>query len=461
MGDLERLREKWLDLIKNQQISEAEKIYWEEMFPLIEKKFLEVTKINQDYDWLILPCGLEASYYILLIKAINPKNVYFIGTKEFKQSFLDKILEKTGLKASQYVIDTVEYEGMDVAEIYKEIRHHLDLFSGKKVVMDLTRGKRIMSAGAGIVGAFFGFDLVYIDEGWLDEIKRGMPGTEKLVMLKNPFDIFGDLEGQEAVDLFNNYNYGAAMFFFKKLREKIADPRRIEIEQLLAEVYLHWESFNFKAALNKLDIILRKMQQYNINIKKGNLEKNFEALKILNSSDITKPEELGDEFSLHLIIDLYVNAMRRAEKGRFEDSVSRLYRSLELISQYRLANYEIISSNPNLNKYEGEYKEITKQIYGVERELPVEIGVKDGHILLFLLKDYTWEGRSVEALKQFCGMLRVRDTSIIAHGLKLVGEKAFNNINSITKEFIEKICKNLNKDMQQLIIQHTFLKLDK
>jgi len=33
------------------------------------------------------------------------------------------------------------------------------------------------------------------------------------------------------------------------------------------------------------------------------------------------------------------------------------------------------------------YKEITKQLYNQERELPFEIGIKDGHILLFLLEE--------------------------------------------------------------------------
>jgi len=158
MGELESLREKWLELVRYVELDEALKLYWDKIFPLVEKRFLENIKISKEYDWRILPCGLEASYYILLINAIKPKNVYFIGTKEFKESFLSKILERTGLKPSQYVVDIVEYAGMDVSDVYAKIRNHLDLFSGKNIIMDLTRGKRIISVGAGIVGAFL--DLI-------------------------------------------------------------------------------------------------------------------------------------------------------------------------------------------------------------------------------------------------------------------------------------------------------------
>src|SRR3989344_4560732 len=342
MNEFERLRENWLELVKNTKTDEANSLYWEKLFPLIEKQFFENNELKGEYDWLILPVGLESSYYILLIKAIKPKNVYFLGTGEFKRDFLDKIIEKAGLKASRYIVDTLEYEEMDIADVYEKIRKHLDLFYNKKVILDLTRGKRIMSVGAGIVGAFFGFDLVYVDEEWIDEIKRGLPGTEKLVMVKNPFDVFGDLEGQEAREFFNHYNYGAAIFFYKKLREKVADPRKIEIEELLSEAYLHWNSFNFK-----ID---------------SQVHQNLNVLGILTSSDINKPENLSDEFNLHIIVDLYVNALRKAEDGMFEDSISRLYRVLELISQYRLRSYGIETSNPKLEKYSEDYKKTTKEI---------------------------------------------------------------------------------------------------
>lgn len=452
MGEFEGLRESWRGLIKQTKLDEANSLYWEKLFPVIEEKFLENNRVKEEYDWLILPSGLESSYYILLIKAIKPKKVYFLGTKEFKESFLDKIIEKTGLKPSEYIIDTLNYDEMDVADVYEKIRKRLDLFYNKKIILDLTRGKRIMSVGAGIVGAFFGFDLVYIDEEWINEVKRGNPGTEKLVTVKNPFEVFGDLEGQEARELFNHYNYGAAIFFYRRLMEKVADPRKIEIEEILSEAYMHWNSFNFKAALYKLELLEKKSKQYNVKLN-SLINENLDVLRILIK------EDKDDEFNLHIIVDLYDNALRKAEVGMFEDSVSRLYRVLELVSQYRLKSYGIETSGPDLSKFEKDYKKISKEIYGFEKNSPFEVGLKDGYILLFILKDYTVEEDSLEDLKNMFGVIRVRDMSIIAHGLELAGEKAFKNMNELARKFIKRICEKQGKNMQDIIKKHTFVKL--
>lgn len=456
-ASFEELRAKWLELIKLTKIADAGTLYWEKLFPLIENNFLGKNKVVDEYDWLVLPCGLETSYYLLLIKALQPKKVYFIGTEEFRDHFLDSIVNKVGLKASQYIIDTVHYDELDIAEVYEKIRAQLDNFLGKKVIMDLTRGKRIMSVGAGIVGAFFGFDLVYIDEEWVDEIKRGLPGTEKLVMVRNPFEVFGDLELKEARDFLNQHNYSAALALYKRIKQKIVDPRMIEIEELLSETYLHWNSFNFKAARSKLQLVLNKVQQYNFKQLQGILD-NIIALQVLTEGENNSSVKSA-EFNLHVIVDLYANALRKAEVGVFEDSISRLYRVLELISQYRLQNYRIDTLNPKIKQYEQAYRTATKELYGFEKELPLEIGLKDGYLLLFILQDYLLEGYSLQDLKRLFGVVRARDMSIIAHGLQLAGEKVFVNMNQLAKTFIQHLCAHEGRDFSSLLKQHTFVKL--
>ena len=380
-----------------------------------------------------------------------------MGSEEFRDCFLDKIINESELKASQYIVDTVSYNKLDIADVYEKIRAHLNLFIDKKVLMDLTRGKRIMSAGAGIVGAFFGFSLVYIDEEWTDEIKRGLPGTEKLVMVKNPFEVFGDLELKEARDFLNHYNYGAALSLYKRIQQKIVDPRNVEIEALLSETYLQWNSFNFKAALFKLQLAVNKLQQYHFKTLPEILE-NLTALKILESGKEISTKK-SDEFNLHVIVDLYVNALRKAEEGIFEDSISRLYRVLELISQYRLQKYGIETINPNIKKYEEAYKKATKELYSFEKELPLEVGLKDGYILLFILQDYVLESYSLDDLRQMFGVIRARDMSIIAHGLQLAGEKIFLNMNQLAKSFIQHVCSHEGKNFNSILRQHTFVKL--
>ena len=458
MPTFEENREEYIILIKNNEQEKANKLYWEVLFPEVEKKFLEKSHLAQEYDWLIITGGFSPEFHVLTIKSIKPKKIYFIGTKEFKDFYLDEIIEKSNIKASDYIIDTVEYEELDVTEVYEKIRNRLPLFENKKVLLDLTRGKRIMAVGAGMVGSFFGFDLAYIDEEWLKDIRMGLPGTERLVHVSNPFEVFGDLELKEARDLFNYYDYTAAIFLYKRLSEIISDPRKAVIEKTLAEMYSHWKSFNFKAAQKKLEELNKKAKQFNIKLARG-INKNKQAIEILNKSQEEINENLEDHVFIHLITDLYTNALRRAEVGMFEDAISRLYRSLELISQYRLLKQGIYTTNPNIKQFEEEYKKLTMEIYEIEKPLPTEIGIKDGLILLYIKKDYLLENKNPKDLKDIFGVIRARDVSIVAHGLKLAGEKVFKNFQSLVKEFLMNICEKENISFTELIEQHTFIKL--
>ncbi len=454
---LEQLRGSWLDFLRNSSYKEADSLYWGQMFPLVEQSFIATNKVNEEYDWLILPCGLEAFYYILLIKLVKPKHVYFLGTSEFKSTFLDVIVEKSGLKASQYIMDEISYKGLEIADVYDKIRSHLKLFLNKKVLMDLTRGKRIMSVGAGIVGAFFGFDLVYIDEEWVDNVKRGLPGTETLIMVKNPFDMFGDLELREARDFFNHNNHGAALALYRRIHKKIVDPRNVEIESLVAEAYLYWNSFNFKAAFTKLENATDKMYQYHMPVSPALIE-NIHALKILSSEDVCAKKN-SEEFNIHIIADLYANAMRKADVGLFEDAISRLYRVLELISKYRLDSHGLSDAPENRNQFTEAYKRVTRELYGFEKEIPLEIGIKDGYLLLYILHDYLVEGYSLDDLRRVFGIIRARDISIIAHGLQLAGEKVFVNMKNLAEAFIKTIFIRQGKDFDSVLKQHSFIRL--
>ncbi|MDP7181145.1 MAG: TIGR02710 family CRISPR-associated CARF protein [Candidatus Woesearchaeota archaeon] len=371
MDSLPDLAKQWAHLMRTGHQAEAKRLGWDTIFPLAEEKFLAQTTVQETYDWLVLPAGLSPEYRVLLIKALRPKKVYFLGTHEFKKYALDLIIERTGLKPSEYEVETIEYSGMDVADVYQHIQKHLQRFKGKKVALDLTRGKRIMSAGSAIVGAFFGFDLVYIDEDWLDDIKRGVPGTERLVVSKNPFDVFGDLDLQTAHQLFNFHDYGAAMRIYGRLITQITDPRPMEIENLLAETYAHWNAFNFGAAGKKMAECRDRAAQYNISLPAG-VDKNAYALDQLREVNLDAIPQANQ--ALHVIADLYANALRKAKTGQFEDAIARLYRCLELMSQSRLATHGIDTSSPELASYNDAYKELTKKCTVRSFPSPTKLG---------------------------------------------------------------------------------------
>jgi hypothetical protein len=193
--------------------------------------------------------------------------------------------------------------------------------------------------------------------------------------------------------------------------------------------------------------------QYNIKLKDG-INQNHQALKIMTEKENT------NLIDLHLIIDIYANAQRKGETQLFGDGINRLYRVIELISQHRLKSHNISTHVPEVNQeIKEKYKKLTSEIYGFEKEFPKEIGLKDGYILLLILEDSLLKHKTPEDLKKMFSILRVRDMSIMAHGLELVGEKAFKNFSEIAKEHIQKICEQQNLNFSDLIQQHTFIKI--
>lgn len=472
LQNLENLRDKWKGLILKGKIQEAEELYCEGLFSLVQEKFINETQTMirngeiQQYDLLVIPMGLEWVYPTLLINSLKPKRVYFLCTKAGEQLFLDKVIEKTNLKRIEYNKDVVEYTGLDATEVYKRIKKRLEIFRGKKIAVDLTRGKRVMSAGAAIVGDFFGCDLLYIDEDWIDEIKRGVPGTESLIHVKNPLQIFGDLEQRYAIELFNKHEYVAAKKLFVELCNKISEPHECKVKSLISEGYAFWDALNYERAVKKLDHAFDKIKEYGIiGIDSDQLNSNLESLKILrNVRKIKLMDVLKNEDSvIRLLIDIYCNAFRRAEQNRIEDAVLRLYRTIELVSQHRLAKLGINTSSPDYNnlkhKSEEKYKEITRQLYGKEESFPSQISLMDGHIILFSNEDDIWKKGRIKDLEELLKCIKFRDHSIVAHGTELVKEGTFEKFEKMTTRMLKGLCDLYDKDFGDLIQHHTFLKL--
>ena len=462
--------QKWKELLRDSKLVEsAEEFYDKNIFPEVEQKFISRVQERVStgeipkYEYLIISGGLNKAFPIMLIKSLKPKLVYFIGTKEFKSNILSKVVEATKLSVDSYDYDIIDYSAMDVADVYEKLRKRLAQFEGKKVLVDITRGRRVQCVGVGTVAAFYNFDLGYIDKGW-DQETLFEPGTEELVIVKNPFDVFGDMENLNAVRLFNNHNYSAAAVMFGKLCKQVIDPREYEVKQFLSSAYDFWDAFNYNAAAKRFEDVLTKIKQYKLAIRTDKLSANLEVLKNLEKLQSSKFAEFlpNSKLIVHLLIDLYLNAIRRNDQNRVEDAIIRLYRVIDLVAQHRLAIRGLDTERPDYSKLniEKEYLQLSEAAYGrSKRSLPFEIGLKDAHLFLFILKDELWKDKSIDDLKTFFEPIRLRDQSIIAHGAEIVSGKTFQKIEKISKEFIAKICQSAGQDWQQIVEKHQFVKL--
>ena len=67
--------------------------------------------------------------------------------------------------------------------------------------------------------------MVYVGcTNYLVDFRKPYPGSEKLYFIENPLSIFGDLEIEKAMVLFDRANFSGAREKLEELKEQIPDP---------------------------------------------------------------------------------------------------------------------------------------------------------------------------------------------------------------------------------------------
>lgn len=393
---------------------------------LIEKEFLKNNKELHisDAEYLIISVGTSYEPLVLSIRFSNPRKILFLCT-EVTEVVLDKIVKYCELEPSCYQKRKVHET--DPTDIYREIKQaYLDWKRPEKLYIDFTGGTKSMAAAAAMAGAIIHVQMVYVGcTNYLVDFRKPYPGSEKLYFIENPLSIFGDLEIEKAMVLFDRANFSGAREKLEELKEQIPDPnlrQQMNFIYLLAALYEYWDSLDFEKAyevcvqLNKelkrdhrlhrtfvlMDFLERLVRQEELldalkEIPKMNQEKkNFEILQ-------------DGHYMVPLMFTMYSNAMLREKQEKYDMATLLLYRLLEMIEQRRLAAYGLYVSKMDytgflfcaedqkeLNHLSGEEKlawlkeevfQMKKQLFkkADSRFLPEQVSLLEGFILLSVL----------------------------------------------------------------------------
>ena len=123
----------------------------------------------------------------------------------------------------------------------------------------------------------------------------------------------------------------------------------------------------------------------------------------------------------YYVADLINNAERRAEESKYDDAVARLYRTMELIAQYRLRkNYGIDPSNAETEKIPQSLME--KWNIPKDRKT-VKLALNSDYELLDALGDPL--GQKYMEDRKLKNLLLKRNASILAHGQTPVTKQTY------------------------------------
>lgn len=439
-------------------------LYDEHIFPFVKEVFLSKPKNRSEkqYDALILTVGLSPEPLILSILATKPNRVGLLYTTE-TEKFLPRIQKETGLTLDQ--LDKREIDGSNVIEMYEAIMAlYTDWSNPVNIAVDITGGKKSMVSGAAMAGAVLGADIYYIDtDSFNRELNKPEPGSEYLNLLDNPYIVFGDLEVSKAKDLYNRHDYDGAQRIFNQLEEQVGDPNLIQVYKAygcLCATYEAWDNLNISTARTNLDNLLSVLTRFPtltqlqpLRNSTSILSQHKQALDGLDNIFNNEEQAFNIPDGFHFAFMLYHNALRREAQGKLDIACLLIYRLLEWIEQHRLAQYGIITSQPDYSRCGVTqatllelYKEKREDVYKQTKlrdfsgsaaisDLPTPIALVDGFLILEALNDDIIEDLNWRALM---GRIEIRNKCIFVHGMNRVSQERLDNLRQIVEERFEK-----------------------
>ncbi len=202
-----------------------------------------------------------------------------------------------------------------------------------RLVADYTGGTKSMT-GALLMAAFAEEGvIVQFMAGERNNLNQVVPGSEEPRPMLADL-VTADRDFAAAAQAVKSYDYAAARRILDDLRRRLvkshrtppADWRkRFELAYRWTGALAYWDAFHHPQAWNSVqakdksqDSVLRELAD------SGHLE----PLQDLASSK--------KEPSWRVCADLWLNALRRGERGRYDDGVARLYRLVEAAAQTQL-----------------------------------------------------------------------------------------------------------------------------
>ena len=460
LKDLER---RVTELEKQGRREEALRFYREQIFPAVRERFVEQARdvlCGKKYQYLVLTTGKTSEPLVLSVSAFRPRKAYFLYT-EGSERTIDDVAEACDLKIRD--VERKRVRPSESRDVYKAVKDIVEEVGGVgKLAIDITGGTKVMVGGCSMAAALLRADIFYVESesGWC--MGKSRPGSERLVKLENPYEVFGDLDMEIGVELFNEHAYTGARGIFNRLAKDGINEPRSRTFCLLSEAYECWDRFNYREARPKMEDVLRRLRNTPLlpEEKVHTLEAQVSILDTLKRNQKENLSKLlrDEMFTASLVCDLYANALRREEQGRYDDGIIRLYRILELISQSRLARGHGIDAGSvkgvPLEAAE-RFAELSAELYKGRREVPKKLALMDGWTLLLALKDSELGIGSLEELKALKDITQRRNLSMVEHSNESRDRKDFQDFEAFTLPFIRKAV----PDLEERLTWHRFIEL--
>ncbi|MBO1514344.1 TIGR02710 family CRISPR-associated CARF protein [Metabacillus bambusae] len=481
--DYINLVNNYISTPKEEQIAYYRTNLFPKMNMIFKRKIEERIKEGDlsSYKYLISTVGFSPEPIALLINAFQPEYVFFIVTPK-SRSKLAELQKLVNLSWGEFEVITIEDESSETiyGEVKRiivrpEIQQNLEL-----TAIDITGGKKSMGSNLAISGVYSNIDILYVDHDiYIDSLRKPFPGTERIVKLENPLNVFGDYEAEKGIEKFNRYDFTGASSIFSDLLNRTRDPRKYEILLYASNAFNYYDNFDFKQAeksLSKVNEMIVQRQLLTSLLPEVKLHlsllANVTELQVVYQNGKLKETLNDQERTWTILANFWQCAQRRKLQGRNDMATLLFYRIFEMIIQRRLVLLKIDAGNveiahlfedqqekneslpdylspllPFMNKdLINGMNDIGQKVYGSNyrmiENIPNKFSLMNGLIFLCVLGDPVFKG---EDLKQIVAQVNTRNESIFAHGIKILTQKEVDGFEKTMKRLLMQAW-NVEKD---------------
>jgi CRISPR-associated protein (TIGR02710 family) len=381
-------------------------------------------------DLLVSLSGFSPETTIFAAAFLRPKELLVLVSHSARDG-IDYIRQHVELPASH--VDVRRVDPLDPVDLYDRIRIAVEDFKrfngvpNPTVVIDITGGKKSMSAGAALVATQLDSRMCYIDGEFNPEIRQAEPGTERLVMLDNPTKLFGDREQESAEVEFRHGAFSAAYRRFESVSKTSPTPARARFGCDLSDLYAAWSDLEF----NRLGTAVKAMRA-RLNDSSYRCDPQSERRLRMQLDFLDELARRGEGEPLALTF--YLLGKHHEEHGRHDFAALLYYRMLESLFEIRLSEHGISPSKPDWAKadpdveaFTARYRMLSETVFNREfRGMPFKLGMVESALLLQVLNDPMLPLFGLDkpkALRHLRSMSDARNSSVLAHGKTTVSSE--------------------------------------
>jgi CRISPR-associated protein (TIGR02710 family) len=280
-------------------------------------------------DVLISLCGFAATPTVLTYELLLPRRVVVITSRDAPDSvdlIGQRLVAPDRLRFQDF--RHVAVDASDPLDMYQNIARELAGREGKHAVIDITGGRKVMSAAAALAAWQLNLGLTYIENQFDPITRQLLHGEVRLIALDNPTTLFGEQELARALETFRSGAFEAARRRYDEISERIEMPGKARLMRALAELYRTWCDLDLAAlpvAVAGVEKSLMQGRRVLTAATAATVDQQLAFARRLAAGDVTA-----------FVVCFYVLGLHYQQLGRHDFAALLFYRTVEACLTTRL-----------------------------------------------------------------------------------------------------------------------------